>query len=75
MILDSIENLNKTFSLLSAFLESADEQCQINTITRGNPEPYDQFLPYIKFIKANGEKISIYFSKVRALQSKEINSY
>jgi c-di-GMP-related signal transduction protein len=62
MILDSIENLNKTFSVLKEFLESKDEQYKIAAITSGNPEPYVKFLPYIEFMKINGAKISINFS-------------
>lgn len=70
MILDSIENLNNTFSILNKFLESTDEQYEISTITKGNPEPYDIFLPYIRFIKANSAKLSIYFSENRGITVK-----
>jgi hypothetical protein len=70
MILDSIENLNNIFSILTKFLESEDEQYEISTITKGNPEPYDMFLPYIRFIKANSTKISIYFSENQGITIK-----
>ena len=54
MILDSVENLNKTYAALNSFLKSDESNIRIDAITKKSPEPYLEFLPYLEFIKTEG---------------------
>lgn len=66
MILDSINNLNNIYSTLSAFIDSSEEKIHIDAIIIGSPEPYDEFLPYIEFMKTSGV-VSVEFSDDKGL--------
>ena len=66
MILDSVSNLNKTYAILQDFLNSEESTLKIKTIASGSPEPYSEFLTFLKFKKTHG-KISVKLSEERGL--------
>jgi hypothetical protein len=66
MILGSISNLNAIHLELAEFLGKEWERIRIKAITAGSPEPYSELLPYIEFIKSQGN-VLVEFGEDRGL--------
>lgn len=66
MILDSVQNLNRIHSVLSEFLKREEVSLRIEAVSKGSPEPYSEFLPYIELVKSQG-KVLVNFDMNRGL--------